>query len=985
MTPGSPRAGECHIRACYALKAPDYVFIRRISVLPVYDQRVRCPVLVSRADEMARLRDALALPSSGRGGVFVLRGEPGVGKSRLAAAVLAEAEENGMAVLAGRAVRSAAPTPMRPLGEALLGWLRTGSVPDDTRLAPYLPALGRLAPQLGTAPDDGGSSVMLVGEGLLRLASALDGPGVLLVIEDLHWADPETLGVLEYVADNVRDVPLVVVTTTRPYDAPVVAELVGALESRRAADVLSLEPLVEHEVGDMLDACLSGPAPDGLAEWVLRFSAGFPLLVEEVLADLQSSGALVQADGDGWRIPDELTATVPPSFARSVETRLDALSPEAREVMEAAVLLGTDFDWQVVGAALGLDDRTTSGAIRELRTGRFVVADGDGFAIRHALTREAVLATVLPPDRRRLAKTLAEAMEERGGDPDAGSEQALAELFETAGDSRRAAGHWLGAARAAIARGALTSAQDALTRAAAQPDAGLDLDIREAEVEMHALAGDIPKAVASGEALVEELATLEDEQERLGRLRLRLARALLAGGRWDEAEATLEQAAGDPALVHVLSARLALGRQQEDLAVERARAALEAVGDDRPAVACEAWEVLGSAARGRDVIEAENALEEGFRLADRAGLVLWRCRLMAALGALDIVQRRPSDERLVAARKAALSAGAIATAARVELDLNMLRTRYFELDEAMAAIENAVEMMTRLRLPDLSVALLVRALTHGLMGRDDAMAADLEACVAVPHDAAMVAVAVPGHVLGPVALTRGRYQEAHEHWAEAVSAARRYPSFPFSTRGLWALLETVLDVSDDGGEAAREQIRTGPQATSPYNRFVLRYADAVALGRSGDREAAERVFADAEWPFPGREPWMELHARVLVAKAAAADGWGEPEQWFRQALDGLVDYGQTEAASACRVAMREAGIAVPRRAVGSDRVPAHLQRLGVTAREYDVLELVVEGLPNKVIAERLFLSVRTVETHVARLLQRTGAADRGALGVHLAG
>ena len=934
---------------------------------------------------MARLRDALALPAAGHGGVFVLRGEPGVGKSRLAATVLAEAEQAGMAVLAGRAVRSAAPTPMRPLGEALLGWLRTGSVPDDSRLAPYLPALGRLAPQLGTPPGDGGSSVMMIGEGLLRLASALDGPGVLLVVEDLHWADPETLSVLEYVADNVRNVPLVVVATTRPHDAPVVAELLEALRTRGAAGVLSLEPLGESDVAAMLDACLTGTAPAGLTEWATRFSAGFPLLVEEVLADLQSSGALVHEDGEGWKVASELSATVPPSFARSVETRLGALSPAALEVIGAAALLGTDFDWRVVGAALGLDDRTTSAAIRELRTERLVVADDEGFVFRHALTREAVLATVLPPDRRRLAMALAEAMEERVGDRDDSSEQALAELFEAAGDSRRAAGHWLGAARDAIARGALTSAHDALTRAAAQSDAGLDLDIREAEVEMHALAGDIPKAVASGEALVEELAALDGEEERLGRLRLRLARALLAGGRWDEAEATLDQAAGDPALVHVLSARLALGRQQGDLAVERARAALAAVGADRPAVACEAWEVLGSAARGRDVIEAENALEEGFRLADRSGLVLWRCRLLAALGALDIVQRRPSDERLLAARKAALAAGAIATAARVELDLNMLRTRYFELDEAMAAIENAVEMMTRLRLPDLSVALMVRALTHGLMGRDDAMAADLDECMTVPHDAAMLGVAVPGHVLGPVALTRGHYDEALEHWTKAVAAAEEYPSFPFSTRGLWALLETVLDTSGDGGAAARDQIRTGPQASSPYNRFVLRYADAVAHGRAGEKEQAEQVFADAEWPFPGREPWMEVHARVLVARAAAADGWGAPEQWFRQALDALVDYGQTEAASACRVAMRDAGIAVPRRAVGSDRVPAHLQRIGVTAREYDVLEMVAGGMANKVIADRLFLSVRTVETHVARLLQRTGAADRGALAAHLAG
>lgn len=933
---------------------------------------------------MARLRDALALPGSGHGGVWVLRGEPGVGKSRLAATVLAEAEQAGMAVLAGRAVRSAAPMPMRPLGEALLAWLRTGSVPEDRRLAPYLPALGRLAPQLGTAPDDGGSSVMLVGEGMLRLASALDGPGALLLVEDLHWADPETLGVLEYVADNVRDVPLVVVATTRPYDAPVVTELVGALHSRGAATPIELAPLDEDEVADMLGACLGGAVPDGLAEWVLRFSAGFPLLVEEVLADLQSSGGLVR-EGADWRLTAEPSATVPPSFARSVETRLDAVSPTAREVVEAAALLGTDFDWQVVGAALGLDDRTAGTAIRELRRERLVVPDGDRFTIRHALTREAVLATVLPPDRRRLAAMLATAVDRLGAERDAGSEQALAELFEAAGDGARAAEHWLGAARHAIARGALTSAHEALARAAAQPGAALDLDIREAEVEVHALAGDIPRAVTAAESLVEELVALGDEADRLARLRLRLARALLVGGRWDEAEETLAQAAGDSALVHVLEARLALGREQEDLAVERARAALEHVGTDRPEVACEAWEILGRAARGRDVVEAEAAFEEGFRLADRSGLVLWRCRLLAALGALDIVQRRPHDERLVAARSAALAAGAIATAARVELDLNMLRTRYFELDEAMAAIDVAIEMMGRLRLPDLSLAHIVRALTHGLMGRDDAMAADLAAGFEMPHDEGAFAVVVPGHVLGPVALARGRYDEAREHWVAAIKAARSYPSFPFSTRGLWALLETVLDTAGDGGAAAREEIRNGPQANSPYNHFVLRYADAVALGRAGDKEQAERVFADAEWPFPGREPWMELHARGLVARAAAADGWGAPEQWFRQVLDGLVDFGQTEAASACRVAMREAGIAVPRRAVGSDRVPAHLQRIGVTAREYDVLELVVDGLPNKTIADRLFLSVRTVETHVARLLQRTGAADRGELAAHLAG
>ncbi|UMG93125.1 AAA family ATPase [Nocardioides sp. TF02-7] len=278
---------------------------------------MRCPVIVSRTDETSRLREALRRPATGHGGVRVLRGEAGVGKSRLAAAVVAEAEQAGTVVLCGRAVRSAASVPLRPLSEALLGWLRTGTVPDDRSLAPYLPALGRLAPQLGAAAADGASSVMLIGEGLLRLATALGGAGTLLLVEDLHWADPETLGVLEYVADNARDVPLVVVATMRPHDAPDVARLVGDLRARGSLEVLDLDPLESEDVGAMLQACLGADVPPGLDDLVGRFSAGYPLLVEEVLADLQASGALAR-DGEGWLVRGSWSwGSPPPSPGRS--------------------------------------------------------------------------------------------------------------------------------------------------------------------------------------------------------------------------------------------------------------------------------------------------------------------------------------------------------------------------------------------------------------------------------------------------------------------------------------------------------------------------------------------------------------------------------------------------------------------------------------------------------------------------------------------
>ncbi|MBM7519430.1 ATP-binding protein [Nocardioides nitrophenolicus] len=930
---------------------------------------MRSPVLVSRTAERARLRGALDELGEGRGGLWVLRGDPGIGKSRLASALAADAAEAGVEVLSGRAVPSGTPTPLRPLSEALLGWLRTHEVPDDRLLAPYLPTLARLAPQLGPVAPDAASSVMLLGEALLRLARTVPARGLLLLIEDLHWADPETLALVEYLADNTREVPLLVLVTSRLHESPAANELVTALQWRHSTEIVDLLPLADDDVAALARACLGDEPSDAVVAWLQRYSAGYPLFVEEMLADLSDAG---QLDGP-------LPVLVPRPFARSVEARLAEVGPAGRELATAAAMLGAEFDWRLVAEALALSDTDVATALRELRDQRLVVAvPPDRFGFRHALTREAVLSGLLAPERARLAGLLAAALAGRSTDS-ADDHHQLAELFEAAGDDARAVELWLATARDAIGRGALVSAGEAIRRAlrGCAPGTEPESRVREAEVEVHALAGDVPHALEAGERLAEELA---GDPGRLAAVRIRLGRALLAGGRWDEAEAMLAVAAGhDPVQEDVLAARLALGREDDRAAAERATAVLAAVGEDRPEIACEAWEVLGRATRARDHVAGEEAFEAGYRIADAHDLPLWRCRLLAALGALDLAARRPTEERLVAARRVALDAGAIAVAARIEIDLNLVRIRYLDLDEAMAAIDNAISMMDRLRLPELPMAYLLRAATHGLAGRAEEMEADIATAGALPMDEALRLVGIPGHVRSFVALAHGRYDDARGQLATAMEYHRRTPSMPFSLRGFWALLETA----HGDGTAAREEVRAGPQANSPHNAFALGYADAIALGRAGDRAGAERVFADAEWGLPGREPWPELHARLLVAVAAARDGWGSPEAWFRHCLDGLVGYDLTEAASGCRVAMREAGFAVPRKAAGAAAVPAHLHRLGVTAREHDVLRLVAEGLQNKQIAERLYLSVRTVETHVARLLQRTGCADRGELAAQL--
>jgi len=136
--------------------------------------------------------------------------------------------------------------------------------------------------------------------------------------------------------------------------------------------------------------------------------------------------------------------------------------------------------------------------------------------------------------------------------------------------------------------------------------------------------------------------------------------------------------------------------------------------------------------------------------------------------------------------------------------------------------------------------------------------------------------------------------------------------------------------------------------------------------------------ADARLREPVDVEWFRLQARRLVAGAALADGWGDPAAWIREDLPVLDARGEDRWAAALRGLLRRAGAAVPRRA-GDAELPAALRQRAVTAREADVLALVAEGRANREIAERLFLSRRTVEKHVERLLAKTGTTRRAEL------
>jgi DNA-binding CsgD family transcriptional regulator len=126
-------------------------------------------------------------------------------------------------------------------------------------------------------------------------------------------------------------------------------------------------------------------------------------------------------------------------------------------------------------------------------------------------------------------------------------------------------------------------------------------------------------------------------------------------------------------------------------------------------------------------------------------------------------------------------------------------------------------------------------------------------------------------------------------------------------------------------------------------------------------------------------PWYRHHARRLVAEAAVIDGWGDPQAWLGQALIFFDEQGYEPISSACRSLLRRTGAPVPRRKRPASRVPAGLAPLGLTAREFEVLRLLSQGRPTREIADRLYISPKTVERHIANLAVKAGVAGRAEL------
>jgi DNA-binding CsgD family transcriptional regulator/DNA-binding transcriptional ArsR family regulator len=944
-------------------------------------------VFVARDAELGVLERAAARCRDGDGSALVVAGEAGVGKSRLLAEASLQARDTGMLVLRGRATSGAGQAPFRAVAEALAGGLRERAIPE-TSLRSFAPALAHMLPGWFEPTSDRAPELVFLAEGVLLLLRLLAGArGVVLGLEDLQWADPESLALVEYLAANVGTERLLLVATVRDDEPSAPLTSLQQLARREAVRWVELGRLAEDKVLELAAGRLGGAVPSSVSQLLRATAEGLPLFVEELLGGLIASGAL-RRHGDEWEAADPVGLHLPLSFMASVEERVVALTEPAQVVLAAAAVLGRSFDTALLAACTGLSSSDVSAALRACADARLVESDRelgmDQMRFRHALVRDAVLERTPPPERRAVAGAALAAVEAAHPGLPGGWCGLAVELAQLAGRNDRAVALLRVASQRARDDGALGAAVESLERAVLLADESAARVVELELLESLVAAERFDRARELGERL--SCGQLGETEEAV--VHLALAQTALIRLDWDEAEEQVDaaRARGDSTVgerLELAAASIALGRYRYTEAERIARSvAARAAARDDDANACEAWLLAGESASAADVQRAERLFSRALALAEQTGLTTLRARALAALGGLDVL-RVGSTERVALAREAALDAGMAAQAAASTHDLAMLSLLRFELEDARAWAGKTVVLGRRYRLGWVLAAGLIKeawaAALAGSPAEAERLLAEAEPIIGGdPRGCALM----NGHVRAAAALGCENLDDA---WAAVKMAAGlwwRHRLEPRPYLGLWVLLAVLT--GPGGFEPARERLEERRVFWQPTIAGLCLAAEA-ARSAAADQDLAnsEALLARSE-PLLEPTPWFRAVAYRHVGERLLAAGSPAGERLLGAAIAFFGGAGTRPPVEASRALLRAAGRPVPRRGRGHSAVPPQLASAGVSSREMDVLVLLAEGLTNRQIAARLYLSPRTVEKHVERLLAKTGSPNRVALAARAA-
>jgi len=943
----------------------------------VYARPMEPPGIIGRAVELARIDAALAAAAAGRARVILIAGEPGIGKTRLAREAAARARGRDFLVLEGRAHPVGADLAYAPVLEAFGRCLRAVADRRRAALVADLPELGRLFVGLGLpAPPALGDPALertRLFEAVLRLVERLaaDAP-VLLVLDDLHWADRTTIELVHHLARGAEAVRLAIVATARSDPGEATDGFAAAIQSLRRlglVDELAPPRLDAGEVAALAAGLLTTPAADEVLAAVAARASGVPLYVELLVRELAETGALPER---------------PPARIRdTLAGRLERLGGDDRRVVEVLAVAGGATPHGLVAAVAGLDDARLGAAVDRLRAAGLVVEeDGPGavsYGAGHPLVLEVVYADLAAVARRRLHLAFAAALDRGDADLDE-----LARHYRGAGgeaDPRRTLEVLLAAGERALALGAADEAAASLAGAVAivRVRGGASLpDTLERLGDAWQRAGRGAGAIA----VWREALGLGVDDATAGRLHHRLGAAELDRGRLDTA--ALEYAA---ALAHLGAAapsrELAALHWSRTLLCDRtgdvdgltaAAADLAAVADAIPSPPTRVQAEMAGAhlhrTRGEHV-SASAAADRAIAAAgddDRLAVAAHETAMVVAAERVDLAAvRRHAD----AALAVALRRGAPASQMRAHGYAAIAAYFVGDLDGCDRALASIAAMARRFDIPRGEVrGAVMRAMiryARGDLDGADAALADGRARAGAPGlDADRHLASSFALVEGWLALERGDRAAAGR-----LAALLDGPGEQRAVRR--AALAELVALAGDAATADALAARLVGDGGPAHDGLAARARAAAATAR-GDDDAARAAHAAAAAAFD--RAGMRLEAtrdRLAAIDPTAADAIAR----CQACLDAFEAAGARRWADRARRKMREAG-----------GRPAPVRRAGpgggpLSRRELEVAELYAQGLTTAEVAARLVISPHTAATHLQRIYQRLGIRSRAELTRYL--
>ena len=936
-------------------------------------QSVGPATLHGRLAELQTLDACLELTAAGKLHTVFVEGEAGIGKTRLVEAWLERARGRGFQVFAGGGDEIEQARPFGPLVRAL------GCTPDasESRRA-EINRLLRADPDTLPGPieptRDPGLQYRIV-DSLVDLIeeAALVSP-VALALDDVQWADPSTVITVRALTRQLAFLPVMLVATLRPLPRPPEVERLAVNLVREGAQWLALRPLEDKAVAELVAELVAATPADSLLAKVAT-AAGNPLFVIELVKALADQEAILVA-GERAELTD---FTLPPSLRQTILRRTDVLNEQTLELLQAASVLGLTFSAQDVATVLGRSAAELLRPIRDAIRAKIFVAGGDALGFRHDLIRAAIYED-LPKDVRAALHLEAGRRLATAGAP---AQQIAEQLALGARPGDTEAVRWLHAAAREAARQSPAVAVRLLERA-------LDLAGGSGPLPPRLLADLVTILLWSGnpgraETYARQGLDRDPPTDVEGTLRLGLVSALTAQGRASDVVHEVASARNHGSLAAEVRLRLQaeaanalaiLGdlRGAEQVAGEAIAAGTPAGG----AGAIMGLLVLSDTARGRgNLAEALQYAQRAKQLTAESdpGDLPWRPEIFEAMVLRELDRFEEAHRALVAGRLADERQGNVSYLPVYHYESATVRFAAGDWDDAVADAESGLALAD-----DVGLGMLL-SWPHGLLGLIAAYRGQLEAAAA--RVAAVESRGVEPAGSAWLTLTVALLQEARGEAGAALVTLERGWDQQTQRGSIDRLLGPDLVRLALAADRHVLALRVTADLEAAAETTSAPGLIAVALRCRGvvDNDADPLLRSVAAYRLGPRAFERAAACQETAAVLARAGRGPDASLLFEEALDFYDRAGARRQTARILAEMRALGLGRKRR--GARKRPA-TGWPALTPSELEVVRLAARGLTNPEIGARLFISRRTVQTHLAHAFRKLGVASRVELAAEVA-